>query len=132
MFCVLSLKKSIQKIQLNLDALGQLDMTELPRQSGSGIRNKTEITLFCAGDLIQCFDIDAHLDAAKNDLNLQKLLLERQMQKQHQIDLKQCYYDWTQDTVKVYVMSRDVIDQAIATLPACYQDKVVGICPHSV
>lgn len=123
--------KSAQKvyyIDLFPDVVKGLDA--LPKMLPK--RRKLRIVVRCHDDTITCFQVKLTImPIPLSDEKLIEILLAKQMQNQHGVDVQQCYWDWTPPNngdIRVYVIMRQTIDKVLRQLPVYCQ--VEAIVPH--
>lgn len=126
---ILFSEKKKQEYVLYLSESGLRDLDQLPESIPLNLC--PAVKLICDSALILSCELKLDAQSIQRDLTLQRLILTKQMQHHHEIDLAQCYWDWveTETGVTVYVISREIVDQAITQLPVELKQHVHAIQP---
>ena len=90
------------------------------------------VTIRCHADMVSPFQLKLGQQTLPKDFQVAEMLLIQLMQKQHSVDLKQCYWDWWQKgdaQVEVFVVLRSEIDPVIQQLPPGYLVEAIKPLP---
>lgn len=100
-------------------------------QAQGHVHRKQPVSIRCHARMVSTFALVLKGIALSQDWQLAQLTFIQQTQKQHGVDLRQCYWDWLCDEngATVFVVGKAELDRAISRLPAHCQ--VTSVIPSS-
>ena len=116
-------KPEMSYIDILPDSIQELEAVS-PNQS----KQIRPVTIRCYKGVISEFPVTLASPNLPKDFELVEMMLTRQMQQQHGVDVRQSYWDWHQaedGSITVYAVARDRIDQLIQQLPVGYEVEAI-------